>query len=158
MDHIRRMRPDDVTALHAVHTLAVRQICAPFLKPAVVEAWLRGRTPEAYQRAAEEEGENFWVAVESDNHIVGFASWRDETLLALFTHPEHQRRGIGRDLFAICEQDALEHGWKIIRLNATLNAKSFYEARGFKRLRMKYRERHNQRIPLVLMERSHSTG
>lgn len=156
MFSIRRMQPEDVAILHKLHTLAVRRVCAPFLKPAVVEAWLRGRTPEAYQRAAEEEGENFWVAVESDNRIVGFASWRDETLLALFTHADYQGKGVGRTLLAACDDDAHKQGHAIVRLNATLNAESYYEAYGFRRTGTWNRERFGVLIPLVLMERPHT--
>jgi putative acetyltransferase len=153
MVSIRRLQPADVSALHALHTLAVRKECAPYLEPAAVEAWLRGRTAEAYQRAADEEGENFWVAVEKGEMIVGFASWRDDTLLALFIHPDRQDRGIGRALFERCEVDAKDSGFQILRLNATLNAESYYEQFGFQRAGTMHRERFGQRIPLITMAR-----
>lgn len=150
---LRRMQPDDVSALHALHTAAVREICAPFLEPAVVEAWLRGRTAEAYQRAADEEGENFWVAVGDDDAIAGFASWRDDTLLALFIHPDRQGHGIGRALFERCEADAKDSGFEILCLSATLNAERYYEQFGFRRVGTMHRERFGERIPLITMAR-----
>lgn len=151
---VRPMRPEDAVGVQDAHTAAVREVCAPLLEPAVVEAWLRGRTPDGYLRAADEGDERFWVAVDHEGGVMGFASWRDGELLALYVDPGNQGLGIGRRLFAACEEEARGQGLKITRLNSSLNARTFYEARGFRAAREGYREKHGQRIPHLEMERN----
>ena len=147
------MESGDTVGMHDVHSHAVRQVCAQHLKPPVVEAWLHGRTPEGYQRAADDEGERFWVALNSEDRVVGFAGWRGDELTALFVLPECHGRGIGSELFQACEEDARNHGLQIVRLDTTLNAVRFYEQFGFHQLREGYREKRGQRIPHMEMER-----
>ena len=148
------MRQADTIGMHDVHTHAVRQVCAPMLEATVVEAWLHGRTPEGYQRAAIEDGERFWIAIDDASGVVGFASWREDELIALFVLPEFQGCGIGRKLFVACEEDARDCGSRIVRLNSTLNAETYYEMLGFRRVRDGYQQKQNQCIPHIEMERT----
>lgn len=150
------MRPEDTIGMHKLHTESVRRVCAPLLEPDIVQAWLHGRTPDGYLRAADEEGERFWIALDDSDRVVGFASWRDDELMALFIAPRSQGRGIGRKLFTACADDAEKNGWAIIRLDSTLNAQSYYEAMGFRRVRESYREKYDKRIPLIEMVRTPS--
>lgn len=152
MTDLRRMPPSDASGMNEVHTEAVRRICTAHVTPAVVEAWLAGRTPEGYARAAQE-GESFWVAVDKGNQIFGFGSWRGDELAALYVDPQIHGRGIGRGLFTACETDARENGLSFTRLNATLNATSYYEALGFRKVRDGYNEKRGQRIPHMEMIR-----
>lgn len=152
MVEIRRMQPGDAPGIHEVHTAAVRRSCAPLLADAVVEAWLHGRTPEGYLSAADD-GESFWVAADDGGRVRGFASWQDDELLALFIDPPAHGQGIGGLLFAACERDAMENGQVITRLNASLNAVSYYEALGFAAVREGYQEKRGERIPQIEMIR-----
>jgi len=152
---IRRMRDADTVAMHEVHTKAVRRVCARLLDSDIVDAWLCGRTPAGYLAAAEQGGERFWVAA-NEEQVIGFASWRREELLSLFIDPDIQGRGLGRLLFAVCENDAIENGNAILRLNSTLNARTFYAALGFQEIREGYTEKRNKRIPHVEMSRQQS--
>ena len=76
-----------------------------------------------------------------------------DDLVSLFVDPAHHGRGIGRALFDACENDAAENGHGLRRLTATLNAVSYYEARGFRQLRESYRVNQGQRIPHIEMTR-----
>ena len=105
MVRIRRMEEGDAADMHRLHGAAVRQVCAKTVTPAVVEAWLYGRTPEGYLRAEPEGGEAFWVAVDRDGQTVGFGSWRADELIGLYVDPNFHGQGIGRALFAACEDD-----------------------------------------------------
>lgn len=153
MIRVRRMNSEDTAALHHIHTEAVQQVCAAMVDLNAVAAWLHGRTPEGYLRAADEDGETFLVAFKEPDQLVGFASWREEELVSLFVDPQFHGRGIGRKLFAACEKDAEKSGYAILRLNSTLNAQSYYEAIGFRPIRMGYHEKRGQRIPHVEMVR-----
>jgi GNAT superfamily N-acetyltransferase len=153
MAQIRPMRPDDATAIHELHGRAVRESCAPLVDPAVVEAWLHSRTPEGYLSAADQGGEHFWVAEDEHGCVIGFASWRDDELVALFVDPDFQRQGLGQRLYAACVTDAHDRGHRLTRLRSTRNAVSFYEALGFRRLEDGWEMKRGQRIPHVKMER-----
>lgn len=146
------MEEGDTADMHRLHVAAVRQVCAKTVTPAVVEAWLHGHAPEIYLRAACL-GEAFWVAVESADRIVGFASWRADEIVGLYVHPEFYGQGIGQALFTACEDDAAANGHAIVRLSSTLNARSFYEALGFRYVKDGYREKRGQRVPYVEMVR-----
>jgi ribosomal protein S18 acetylase RimI-like enzyme len=153
MVRIRRMNVKDAPGMHRVHLDAVQQVCAASVSPGVVQAWLYRRSPAGYLRAADKGGEIFWVAVDESDRIVGFASWRENELVGLFVDPQLHGRGIGRKLFDTCEKDAEENGYKITRLNSTLNAQTYYEALGFQTIREGFREMHGQRIPHIEMVR-----
>lgn len=157
MVEIRRMRPGDVAGIHEVHTAAVRETCARLLTPAVVEAWLYGRTPDGYLSAAED-GESFWVAVDEAGGVIGFASWQEDELLALFIDPPVHGLGIGGRLFAACERDAAEAGRSITCVNAALNAVSYYQALGFRAVGEGYQQKRGERIPHIEMVREEGPG
>lgn len=150
--YIRAMQDADAAAMHAIHERAVRQSCAPLLGPAVVEAWLRDRSPDGYIRARDEGGENFLIA-ENRGLRAGFASWRGSWLEALFVDPDHQSSGVGRALLTACENAAAGQNCFLSDLNATLNARSFYEAAGFKVLEEGFEEKFGERIPHLAMMR-----
>jgi len=123
------------------------------LEPGIVEAWLYGRTPEGYVRAASSGGEVYWVAVEGTGLVVGFASWSGDELVSLYVDPRHEGQGIGKQLFATCQADCEKEGCSISHLNSTINARTFYESLGFRAMREGFREKRNKRIPHIEMER-----
>ena len=141
---IRAMDADDVDKIHLIHTEAVNITCALHYDAERREAWLRGRTPEGYLRA-QQNGENFLVAI-LEGAVVGFASWRAEELLALFVLPSRQRRGVAHSLFDECGRRANESNFAITKLNATLNAREFYEQLGFKVTGRGYEIKRGKRI------------
>jgi putative acetyltransferase len=141
---IRAMDVHDVDKIHRIHTEAVNITCASHYDAERREAWLRGRTPEGYLRA-QQNGENFLVAI-LEGAVVGFASWRAEELLALFVLPSRQRRGVAHSLFDECGRRANESNFAITKLNATLNAREFYEQLGFKVTRRGYEIKRGKRI------------
>jgi N-acetylglutamate synthase-like GNAT family acetyltransferase len=127
------------------------------VEPPAVEAWLHGRTPEKYVHAADEGGETFWIAATADGPVIGFASWRRDELVSLFVDPVHHGRGVGHALFEACEKDAAENDHALLRLVATLNATSYYEALGFSAIRETYRVKRKTRIPHIEMMRARRT-
>lgn len=72
-----------------------------------------------------------WVA-EKGGRVVGFASFLGEELRALFVHPRDAGRGVGSALLAVVERQAARRSLRAIFCLASLNALSFYRARGFR--------------------------
>jgi GNAT superfamily N-acetyltransferase len=52
---------------------------------------------------------------------------------AFFVHPQHARKGVAREILAVCEREALNHGFRALELMATLPGIKLYEACGYAR-------------------------
>lgn len=50
---------------------------------------------------------------------------------AMYTHPAHKRRGIGRYILTLCETAARNAGFDRVELMATISGKPLYEASGY---------------------------
>lgn len=127
--NIRPMVAEDADAIHRIHYACLTRTLSANYSSDQIAAWMKGRSPSGYVKAAAA-GERFFVA-ESDGRIVGFASWEDDELLALFVDPDTQRAGIGSRLLQVCFEDAASHGSVITCLKAAIGAEPFYARRGF---------------------------
>jgi GNAT superfamily N-acetyltransferase len=126
---VRQMVDGDANAIHEIHCACLTRTLASYYTQEQIAAWMKGRTPAGYVNAANE-GERFFVA-ESDGRVVGFASWQDDELLALFVHPDAQSFGLGSRLLDVCLKDAAAKGAAITCLKAAVGADQFYARRGF---------------------------
>src|SRR5262245_10250153 len=97
-----------------------------------------------------------YFVVEAGSRIVGCGGWsrratlfggdhsagRDASLLdpivdaarvrAMYTHPHHARRGIGRTVLAACENAARASGFRSVELVATVAGEPLYTACGYR--------------------------
>jgi putative acetyltransferase len=126
---IRPMVAGDARRVHDIHSACLTRTLSAHYSSGQIAAWMKGRTPEGYLKAAAA-GERFFVA-ETLSAVTGFASWEDDELLALFVHPDAQGRGVGSQLFEACVADAIALGSSIARVKAATGAESFYADRGF---------------------------
>jgi putative acetyltransferase len=97
---------------------------------ALIAAWSANKEPSRYQRALAE-GEIMFVAVKADGSLVGFSAGQWDEVRAVYVDPGHARRGIGSQLLAAIERDALARDETLLRLDASLNAVAFYAAHGY---------------------------
>lgn len=122
---LREACRDDIVAMHRVRT-AVRE--NRLASTAIAEA--------DYIPAIEVHGRG-WV-IEEKGEIVGFAvgDARDGNIWALFVHPEHEKRGYGRQLhdamISWLWSRGLERLWLTTEPGA--RAQEFYEAAGWQRM------------------------
>ena len=126
---IRSMMPADAGAVHSIHSACLERTLLGRYTSEQITAWMTGRTPQGYLRASEA-GERFFIA-EVDRTAVGFASWQDDQLLAVFVHPDFQGRGIGSALVSACFEDAERTGATISSVSSVLGAEAFYGRHGF---------------------------
>jgi putative acetyltransferase len=126
---IRSMVPADTEAIHAIHGMCLQRTLLGHYTREQIEAWMAGRTPQGYLRAAEA-GERFFVAEEA-GAVVGYASWQDDELLSVFVHPDFQGRGIGSALMSACFDDAARGDATISIVKSALGAEAFYGRYGF---------------------------
>jgi putative acetyltransferase len=126
---IRSMEPADAEAIHAIHGMCLQGTLSGRYSREQIDAWMAGRTPQGYLRAAEA-GETFFVA-EEGGALVGYASWQEDELLSLFVHPDFQGCGIGSALMSACFDDAERRGATISIVKSVLGAEEFYGRHGF---------------------------
>lgn len=75
----------------------------------------------------------YTLAAKASDALVGFASLAEPDYLdMLFVHPAWQRHGIARQLVAHLELHAQHCGAAIIQTHASLTARPFFEASGYR--------------------------
>lgn len=131
---LRPALPDDIDALWALRTVAVRISCATHYAPEQITVWTASPVPDSY--AAMLAAGGGIVAMQNET-IAGYAMLDvdKQEVDAVFVDPAHAGLGIGKRLLAALEQLARGRGIARLHLSASLNAVPFYAAAGFTALR-----------------------
>jgi len=140
----------DVPEIRPLMDRAIRELMRPFLSPAAVEA-----SVELMGLDTQLITDGTYFAVEEAGRIIGCGGWsrratlfggdhtagRSDALLdpakdaarvrAMYTDPDHARRGIGRAVLGACEVAARAEGFLTEELVATLAGEPLYRACGF---------------------------
>lgn len=118
-----------------------------------------------------------YFVVEANGQVVGCGGWsrratlygsdqtpgRSAALLdptqdaarirAMYTHPNHLRKGIGRLIIALCEAAAKAEGFTQMELVATLSGEPLYRACGFEAYENIVDDRGGVGVPLLRMRK-----
>lgn len=131
--------------------LAIRQLQEAFLEPRQIEASfdIMGLDIQLIE-------DGTYYVIEEQGDLIGCGGWsrratlyggshsvgRDATLLdptrdaarirAMYTHPAHARRGVGRLILEACEAAARAEGFGRAELVATLSGEPLYRACGYR--------------------------
>ena len=129
---LRRATVQDAPAIYRVHMASIRGLAGRSYSANQVEAWCAGRSPHSYHAPIQDQ---IVLVSEESEEVAGFAQLAPEEALvvAVYVGPRHVRKGIGRSLLRALEAHALELGIPELRLQASLNAVSFYTAAGYAR-------------------------
>ena len=73
---------------------------------------------------------------------------------AMYTHPQHTRKGVGRLILSLCELAARSEGFKRLELMATMAGLPLYRACGYEPREQVMDERGGVAVPLVRMTKS----
>ena len=73
---------------------------------------------------------------------------------AMYTHPNHTRKGIGRLIISLCEKAAKAEGYMKMELVATLSGEPLYRACGFESYEEIVDDRGGAGVPLLRMRKS----
>ena len=73
---------------------------------------------------------------------------------AMYTHPDHTRKGIGRLIIALCEEAAKVEGFTKMELVATLSGEPLYRACEFEPYEEIVDDRGGAGVPLLRMRKS----
>jgi GNAT superfamily N-acetyltransferase len=147
----RLARPADLDALRDVMALAIAELQKGFLTDAQIEASNAVMGLDTQLIA-----DGTYFIIEDGAHIAGCGGWsyratlyggdhstdlRDPATLdpatdaarvrAMYTHPAHARKGVGRMIMALCEAAAQDAGFARTELMATLSGEPLYRACGY---------------------------
>ena len=168
----RRATREDVESLRELSGQSIGELQRGFLTPAQIEA---SRAIMGVDTQLIDDGTYF--IVEIDGQLAGCGGWsrratlyggdqtpgRDAALLepgrdaakvrAMYTSPAFVRRGVGRRILALCENDARSAGFDRLELMATMSGRPLYESYGFVPVEEVLDDRGGTPVPLVRMTR-----
>ena len=135
---VREAEGGDAEGIAAVHHAAVHNAGGETYPPDALNHWsgpLNQQRIDDWHRRIQDDAEPFVVA-ESEGTIIGFGSILPQSgrLRGTYVKPEHERTGIGRKLLARLEEIAADSGLERLQVDSSLNAGSFYTARGYELL------------------------
>ncbi len=95
--------------------------------------WLSLISPEAVLEKAKDR--ELWVAVSEMGIILGIIGLKKNHLRTFYVDPDMQGKGIGRALFKLVKNLAIERGYKTIVVHASPFAVPIYQHFGFRKQR-----------------------
>lgn len=146
----RLARLEDVAALRILMDAAISKLQKPFLSESQIAA---SRNIMGLDTQLIEDGTYFIIEVGGE--LAGCGGWsrratlygndaspgRSSRLLdpatesarvrAMYTHPEHVRKGVGRLILQLCEEAARAEGFKSVELMSTMAGVPLYRACGY---------------------------
>ena len=150
--HIRPYQDQDAAATVTVFLRAIREVASQHYAPAQVEAW--AQVDDAMAWAQHRLTRPAWVA-ECQGLVIGFCDLTASGCLdMLFVHPDYQRLGVAKRLFACAEDHARQLGLKRLYTEASLSARPFFEQQGFDMIAKQSVEKRGQYLTNFLMAKS----
>lgn len=166
----RLARRDDLEALRLLMDAAISELQKPFLDARQIAS---SRTIMGLDTQLVEDGTYF--VVEAGGELAGCGGWsrratlyggdlspgRSAALLdpsqdaarvrAMYTHPRHARKGVGRLILRLCEAAARAEGFRRAELMATLAGEPLYRACGYLPIERLSDDRGGVAVPLLRM-------
>jgi GNAT superfamily N-acetyltransferase len=164
----RLAMPADEPALRALMMLAIDRLQQPFLTADQVAASHAFMGLDSRLIA-----DGTYFLIEHDGQLTGCGGWsrratpyggdhsagRDDSLLdaatqaakvrAMYTHPDHVRKGVGSLILRLCEAAAKAEGFSALELSGTMAGLPLYRRYGF----VDVRPFEDRGVPLMLMRK-----
>lgn len=129
MAYIRKATREDAQAIWDLRIAAILDQCAGYYSLDILKAWTSGDLSETFIGNV---AQHFHVAVHNDQIVAtGMIDTQTGKIDAIFVHPDHMRKGLGKMVVTFLEEVARKRGLKTITLDSSLNAVDFYRACGF---------------------------
>src|SRR6187397_2629397 len=169
----RLAQPADVDALRRLMDAAISELQKPFLDDRQIAS---SRTIMGLDSQLIDDGTYF--VVEADGEIAGCGGWsrratlyggdttpgRSAALLdpatdaarirAMYTHPRHVRKGVGRLILSLCEEAARREGFSRVELMATMAGEPLYRACGYEAVERIEDDRGGAPVPMLRMAKA----
>lgn len=99
--------------------------------------------------------EGYTILLHKGTRIVGTGTIVDDQVMRVFVAPAFQRRGFGRLIMRKLEERAVSAGIDVVKLDASLPSKTFYDSLGYIVLEKAFREvENNKRLDFYKMEKT----
>ena len=169
----RLARIDDLDALRDLMNAAISELQKPFLDDRQIAS---SRTIMGLDTQLIVDSTYFLV--ESGGRLAGCGGWsrratlyggdqspgRSAALLdprrdaarvrAMYTHPNHVRKGVGRLILGLCESAARSEGFSTVELMASMAGEPLYRACGYEPVERLEDARGGAGVPLLLMRKA----
>jgi putative acetyltransferase len=119
----------DASRLYDIRRRSILELSPPTMPVAEAQAWASKLTLSGMERKLREL--EVWVA-ELNGVVAGWGAIRGETLEGLYAAPEFAGQGIGAGLLDMLEELMRDRGIKVVRAEASSNARDFYLRRGYR--------------------------
>ena len=130
---VRPARDGDYAAIARLRRQTIRHVNARDYADDVIRRWAAKESADTLRASADRCRR--WVAVER-GRMVGFCEHELNGMLSrLYVHKDHLRKGIGSRLLAVAEASLKALGFAEVTLEATVTARNFYAANGYKLIR-----------------------
>ena len=163
---------EDLDALRALMDAAISELQKPFLDASQIAS---SRAIMGLDTQLIDDGT--YLIVEADGELAGCGGWSrratlyggDQTLgrsaalldpakdaartRAMYTHPRHTRKGVGRLILSLCEEAARSEGFKRMELMATMAGEPLYRACGYEPIERVIDDRGGVPVPLLRMSK-----
>jgi GNAT superfamily N-acetyltransferase len=98
--------------------------------------------------------EGYTILLYEDARMVGTGTIVDNHVMRVFVDPAFQRRGFGKLIMHKLEERAVSTGTDVVKLDASLPSKTFYDSLGYVTLERAFREvENNRRLDFYRMEK-----
>jgi len=150
---IRTSTDSDLDSLVALFTESVHQIAARSYTPAQLAAWAPESPDLELWRSRLALVET--LVAEIDEALAGFVSYtRDGHIEFLFTSPAFSRQGVASALFEAAARRLHVMGTNKLSTDASLEARPFFEAKGFRTVEEQVVERNGVQFRRFAMARA----
>jgi putative acetyltransferase len=128
---LRPANAADAQAILHVHTESLTVLCAGDYTPEQIAGWAALPVDERWLPRKFAAGDVVLVAEDAAGTVIGFGERAGEEIRAIYVHPLHARRGVGRMLLRELERSAVAVGIQKLRLDSSVTAEGFYKRCGF---------------------------
>lgn len=134
--HVRQAVEADAAGLAEVNVRSIREVCGKdYADPDHLDRWCANKTPENFRTWIAEPDSRVLAGLVDDRLAgIGMIDLEKGYVHMLYLVPEALGHGLGKAMLKEMERLAREHGHTKLELHATITARTFYEAQGFRNL------------------------
>ncbi len=148
----RVFRPSDLAALKSLVQTTI-DACYPQVYPK--EAVQYFKNSHSNEKILKNAKEGYTILLLKDTRIVGTGTIVGEDIKRVFVDPSFQRRGFGKLIMRKLEERAVSTGIDVVKLDASLPSKVFYDGLGYVTLEKAFRDvGNNEKLDFYKMEKT----
>jgi len=127
---IRQAFENDLVDIQKLFVDTISSVCINDYNPYQIKVWTL--SIEDTQRWLDKLSNQYFLIAQFGKRIVGFGSLdNNNDIDLLYVHKDFQGQGIANRLLVELEQEAKKHDAKTVTSAVSINAKSFFEKKGF---------------------------